>query len=101
MVMEEGHHKSKFTHEVVQCTQVIGNCEATAIFGADESNMVDHGGNKGQRLSSVKCHERNSLDPRKDNFLKLMCCTVLIACTAVVSFFQNPALDCESNPHNF
>jgi len=22
-----------------------------------------------------------------------------MACTAALSFFQNPALDCESNPH--
>jgi hypothetical protein len=30
------------------------------------------GGNSRQRLASIKLHERNSLDPRKDNFLKLM-----------------------------
>jgi len=32
----------------------------------------DCGGNTGQRSEGVRHHEGNSLDPRKDNFLKLM-----------------------------
>jgi hypothetical protein len=34
--------------------------------------MFDCGGNIWQRSASVRCHERNSLDPRKADFLKLM-----------------------------
>jgi hypothetical protein len=30
------------------------------------------GGNTWQQSANVRCHERNSLDPRKDNFLKLI-----------------------------
>ena len=32
----------------------------------------DCGGNTRQRSAGVRRHERNSLDPRKDEFLKLM-----------------------------
>jgi len=32
----------------------------------------DCGGNTGQRSAGVRHHEGNSLDPRKDDFLKLM-----------------------------
>jgi len=32
----------------------------------------DYGGNTGQQSAGVRRHERNSLDPRKDDFLKLM-----------------------------
>jgi hypothetical protein len=32
----------------------------------------DCGGNTRQRSTGVRHHEGNSLDPRKDNFLKLM-----------------------------
>jgi hypothetical protein len=32
----------------------------------------DCGGNTRQRSAGVRCHKGNSLDPRKDNFLKLM-----------------------------
>jgi len=32
----------------------------------------DCGGNTRQRSAGVKRHERNSLDPRKDDFLKLI-----------------------------
>jgi hypothetical protein len=69
----------------------------------------NRGGNTRQRSAGVRRHEGNSLDPRKDDFLKLMMqssrffkinyCTVLTAHTAAPSFFQNPALDRESNLH--
>ena len=73
--------------------------------------IFDCGGNTRQRSAGVRHHEGNSLDPRKDDFLKLMMqsshifqdkllyCIVLTARTVAVSFFQNPALDHESNPH--
>ena len=32
----------------------------------------DCGGNTRQRSAGLRRHERNSLDPRKDNFLKMM-----------------------------
>jgi hypothetical protein len=34
--------------------------------------MFDCGGNTCQQSVGVRDHERNSLDPRKDDFLKLM-----------------------------
>jgi hypothetical protein len=34
--------------------------------------MFDCGGNTTQRSAGVRHHEGNSLDPRKDDFLKLM-----------------------------
>jgi hypothetical protein len=34
--------------------------------------MFDCGRNRRQQSVSVRCHEGNSLDPRKDDFLKLM-----------------------------
>jgi hypothetical protein len=32
---------------------------------------VGYGRNTRQQSASVRCHERNSLDPKKDNFFKL------------------------------
>jgi hypothetical protein len=34
--------------------------------------MIDCGGNTRQQSTGVRRHEGNSLDPRKDDFLKLM-----------------------------
>jgi hypothetical protein len=34
--------------------------------------MYDCGGNKRQRSAGVRHHKGNSLDPKKDDFLKLM-----------------------------
>jgi hypothetical protein len=34
--------------------------------------MFDNGGNTRQQSVGVRCHKGNSLDPRKDDFLKLM-----------------------------
>jgi hypothetical protein len=75
----------------------------------------DCGGNTRQQSVSVRCHKRNSMDPSKDNFLKMMMqsscffqqtqdwnklyCIFLTAHIAALSFFQNPAHDCEFNPH--
>jgi len=73
--------------------------------------ILDCGRNTRQRSAGVRRHEGNLLDPRKDDFLKLIMqssrffqdkllyCIVLTARTAALSFFQNPALDRESNLH--
>jgi hypothetical protein len=34
--------------------------------------MFDCGGNSSQQPAGMRCHERNSLDPRRGDFLKLM-----------------------------
>jgi hypothetical protein len=50
--------------------------------------MFNCGGNTRQRSAGVRCHEGNSLDPRKDDFLKLMMQSSLF-------FFKRDArLDC-------
>ena len=74
LVMEEGRQKSKrltymakFKREVMQCTEDRGNRKAAAIFGVDNSNVW-----LWQWSAGVRHHKRNWLDPRKDNFLKLM-----------------------------
>jgi hypothetical protein len=71
--------------------------------------ILDCGGNTRQRSAGVRRDEGNSLDPRKDDFLKLMMqssrffkikyCIVLMARTAALSFFRNPALNHEYNLH--
>ena len=72
---------------------------------------LDCGRSTRQQSADVRRHEGNSLDPRKDDFLKLMMqsslffkinyCIVLFLrhVQQLLSFFQNPALDHESNPH--
>jgi transposase-like protein len=74
--MEEGCHKSKrlsytaeFKREVIRCAEEKGNRKAAAIFGVDESNVRLW---RKHKAAGVRCHEENSLDPRKDNFLKMM-----------------------------
>jgi len=74
--MEEGRQESKrlsytakFKREVIRCAEEKGNCKAAAIFGVDESNIRLWWK---QRSAGVMHHEQNSLDPRKDDFLKLM-----------------------------
>jgi len=47
----------------------------------------DCGGNTRQRLAGVRRHERNSLDPRKDDFLKLLM-------QSSRSFMRDTRLDC-------
>jgi hypothetical protein len=78
VVMEEGHQKSKrlsytakFKREVIRCTEEKGNRKAVTIFGVNESN-VRLWRNTTQWSVGVRCHKGNSLDPRKDDFLKLM-----------------------------
>jgi hypothetical protein len=46
------------------------SCKAAAIFGADENNIQLWRRNKA--AISVRHYERNSLNSRKDNPLKLM-----------------------------
>jgi hypothetical protein len=62
---------AKFKCEVIRCAEEKGNCKASAIFGVDESN-INCDRNTRQRSVGVRRHEGNSLDPRKDDFLKLM-----------------------------
>jgi hypothetical protein len=76
LVMEEGRQKSrrlsfmsKFKREFNRCAEDKGDRKATAIFGVDESNVRLW---RKHKAVCVKCHKRNSLDPRKDDFLKLM-----------------------------
>jgi hypothetical protein len=76
VVTEEGRQKSKrlshtakFKCEVIRCTEK-GNRKAAAIFELMKATF-DCGGNTRQRSVGVRRHEGNSLDPRKDNFLKL------------------------------
>ena len=94
--MEEGRQKSKrlsymakFKREVIRCAEDKGNRKAAAIFGVDESNVrpFDCGGNTRQRSAGVRRHERNSLDPRKDDFLKLIM-------QSSSSFVRDARLDC-------
>jgi len=47
----------------------------------------DCGGNKRQLSVGVRCHERNSLDPRMDDFLKMMM-------QSSRSFMRDARLDC-------
>jgi hypothetical protein len=50
------------TREIVKPLQFVELMKAT----------FDCGGNTTQRSGGLKCHEGNSLDPRNDDFLKLM-----------------------------
>jgi hypothetical protein len=91
--MEEGcqiskrlSYTAKFKCEVIWCTEEKGNRKAAAVFGVDETSF-DCGGNTRQQSAGVRRHEGNSLDPRKDDFLKLM--------TQSSHFFKKDArLDC-------
>jgi hypothetical protein len=74
--MEKGRQKSKrlsymakYKPEVNQCTVEKEYLKDAAIFGVMKG-MFDCGANTRQRSASVRRHEGNSLDPRKDDFLK-------------------------------
>jgi hypothetical protein len=76
--MEDGCLKSKrlsytakFKREVVWWAEKKGNRKATAVFGVYEGNIQQRWTLR-QRSASVRHHERNSVDPRKDNVLNLM-----------------------------
>jgi hypothetical protein len=91
------------------------NAKQLQILGLMKE-MFDCGGNTRKQMVSVRHHERNSLGPRKDDFLKLMMrssqlffqemqdrnklyCIFLMAHTMAVSVFRNSALGRESNLH--
>jgi hypothetical protein len=62
---------AKFKREVIRCAEEKGNCKAAAISGVNESNVrlwLKHNA----VIGGVRRHEGNSVDPRKDDFLKLM-----------------------------
>jgi hypothetical protein len=76
--MEEGRQKSKrlsytakFKCEVIQCAEEKGNCKAAAFLELMKATF-NCGGKTMQRSAGLRRHEGNSLDPRKDDFLKLM-----------------------------
>ena len=78
LVMEEERQKSKrlshmaeLKRKFIRCAEDKGNCKAAAIFGDDESNVRPWRKHKAA-IGGVRHHERNSLDPRKDDFLKLI-----------------------------
>ena len=115
--MEEGCQKSKilsytakFKCEVIQCTDEKGNRKAAAIFGVDESNVRLWRKHK-TAFRGCEASLRKFTGPKKGRFPetdnavftffqdKLSYCIVLMARTAALSFFQNPALDHKSNPH--
>jgi hypothetical protein len=64
-------YTAKFKREVVRCTEEKGNHRAASIFGID-----GNGSRLWRKLKAVisECgaNKRNSLDPREDDFLKLM-----------------------------
>jgi hypothetical protein len=76
--MEEGRQKSKrvsytakFKREVIRCAEEKGNRKAAAIFGVNKATF-DCSGNTTQRSAGMRRHKGNSLDPRNDDFLKLI-----------------------------
>jgi len=77
--MEEGRQKSKrlsyiakFKHEVIQCAEKKGKRKAAAIFGVDESNVRLWRKHKTVISGCEASQRKNSLDPRRDNFLTVM-----------------------------
>ena len=90
--MEEGRQKSKrlshtaqFKREVVRCAEDKGNRKAAALELMRAT--FDCGANTRQRSAGERRHERNSLDPRMDDFLKLMM-------QSSSSFVRDARLDC-------
>jgi hypothetical protein len=77
VVMEEGCQKSerlpytaKLKREVIRCAEK-GNFKPLQFLELMKATF-DCGKNTRQQSVSVRRHEGNSLDPRKDDFLKLM-----------------------------
>jgi len=76
--MDEGCQKpkrlsytAKFKCKVIQCAQEKGNRKSLQFLELMKATF-DCGGNTRQQSAGVRCHEASSMDPRKDNFLKLM-----------------------------
>jgi len=90
--MEDRHQKSKrlsytakFKREVILHAEDKGNRKAAAIFRVDESNIRLW---QKHKAAISRCEaSRNSLDPRKDDFLKLMM-------QSSHSFMRGARLDC-------
>jgi hypothetical protein len=76
--MEEGRHKSKRLSSTAKfnlklfSAQRIREIVKPLQFLELMKATFDCGGNTWQQSVGVRCHEGNSLDPRKNNFLKLM-----------------------------
>jgi hypothetical protein len=115
--MAEGRQKSKILsyiaklkHEVIRCTEEKGNRKGAVIFGVDESNIRMWWKHMAV-ISGCEVSRSKFTGPKKGRFPenddavfmffqdKLLYCIVLTARTTALSFFQNPALDHESNPH--
>ena len=78
VLTEEGRQKSKrlsymakFKHEIIRCAEEEGNHMLLQFLELMKA-AFDCGTNTRQRSAGVRRHEGNSLDPRKDDFLKLM-----------------------------
>ena len=78
LVMEVGCQKSKwpsytakFKHEVIWCVEDKETAKPLQFLELMKATF-NCGGNTRQRSAGVRRHKRNSLDPRKDDFLKLM-----------------------------
>jgi len=117
VVMEEGRQKSKrlsyaakFKREVIRCAEEKGNRKAAAVFGVDKSSVwlwqkhktVISGCEASRRkFTGHKKGRFPEIDAAVFTFFKdiLLYCIILTARTAALSFFQNPALDRESNQH--
>jgi hypothetical protein len=118
---EVGHQKSKrlsytvkFKHEVVWCTEEKGNHKAAVIFGVDGINIQLWWKHMAV-ISKCEASQKKFTGPKKGQVIEIddavlmsfqetpdwnkLYCTVLMACTAALSFFQNPALDRESDQH--
>jgi hypothetical protein len=103
-------YTAKFNREVIRCAEEKGNHKATAIYGVDESNAHLWQKHK-TAISGCEMSQRKFTGPKKREFPeiddavfmffqdKLLYRIVLTARTAAQQFFQNPALDRESNPH--
>jgi len=91
--MEEGRQKSerpsytaKFKREVIWCAEDKGNAKPLQFLELMEATF-DCGGNTRQRSAGVRRREGNSVDPRKDDSLKLIM-------QSSRSFKRDARLDC-------
>jgi hypothetical protein len=62
---------TKFKCEVIQCAEEKETAKPLQFLELMKATF-DCGGNTRQRSAGVRRHEGNSLDQRKDDFLKLM-----------------------------
>ena len=92
--MVDGRQKSKDCHirqssnlKSFGAQRIRETANPLQLFAVDESNVWLWRKNTRQRWAVVRRHERNSLDPRKDDFLKCMM-------QSSHSFMRDTGLDC-------